>query len=185
MARISDKAIELAELLDVAPTAVEETTYGTFSINDDESEHDGEEYLVYTEEEAEKAFTEAEEELIDELGINAFSENFKQWIFEYALDEGFLDDALDEERDYYESEDDEDGMELVDDALNGDVNDKMQYFIDMMGEKDFCDWIVEHNAFDIDAIINEVETWDGRGPALATYDGTEEETTSFYVYRIN
>lgn len=186
MARISDKAIELAEFLGVAPTAVEETTYGSFSINDDESDHDGEEYLVYTDSEADDAFKTAEEELIDDLGIGAFSEDFKQWIFEYALDEGFLDDALYEEREYFEGEDDsEDSIEVIDDALNGDVNDKIQYFVDMMGEKDFNSWIAEHNAFDMDAIINEVESWDGRGPTLATYDGTEEETENFYVYRIN
>lgn len=185
MARISDKAIELAELLEVAPTAVEETTYGTFSINDDESEHDGEEYYVYTDEEAERAFKEAEEELIDELGIGAFSEDFRQWIFENAIDEGFLDDALYEEREYSEGEDDEDGVELIDDVLNGDINDKIQYFVDLMGEKDFNDWIAKYNAFDMDAIIDEVESWDGRGPTLASYDGAEEETENFYVYRIN
>lgn len=187
MARISDKAIELAEFLGVAPTAVEETTYGSFSINDDESEHDGEEYYVYTDEEADDAFENAEKDLIDDIGVDSFTENFKSWIYENAVDEGFLDDALYEEREYFEGEEDsEDMVETIDELLNSnDVSEKLQYFKDMMGDTDTYKWLAEHDAFDYDAIIDEIKAWDGRGPALASYDGAEEETENYYVYRIN
>ena len=43
-------------------------------------EVDGEEYLVLTDDEAEKKFKEDEESLIDEIGIESFTENFKDYI---------------------------------------------------------------------------------------------------------
>lgn len=191
MARISDKAIELAELLDVAPTAIKENGYGVFSINDEESDHDGEEYLVYDEDEREEALRADFDSLWSDLGIESFSEDFQEWIYENAIDEGFLDAILEEDADYYENDGEENYADTLRDlAQNGSVEDKIQHFFDNYGQKEFINMIAESESFDIDKIYDGMIEFDSKNgynsyDKLASYDGVEEETANYYVYRIN
>lgn len=173
---------------------------------------DGAEYLVLDEDEAERAFKEAEENLIDDIGIEGFTENFKQYIKDNAVDKLFLESAAREEienrvyeYDIPELIEDLEANELVDeyfdedeivehedeykdkliDKLYEDSDIDVDYFIDIFGEHETWKWLLDYNAIDINDIISEAESWDGRGPTLASYDGVENATQNYYIYRIN
>ena len=63
--------------------------------------NDGEEYEVLTDDEADERFSESVRELIDEMGIEAFSPYFQEWIKDNALDSEWFDEAKDESNEYY------------------------------------------------------------------------------------
>lgn len=63
--------------------------------------NNGEEYEVLTDDEADERFSDGVRELIDEMGIEAFSPNFQEWIKDNALDSEWFDEAKDESNEYY------------------------------------------------------------------------------------
>lgn len=173
-------------------------------------EVDGEEYLVLTDDEAEKKFKEDEELLIDEIGIESFTENFKDYIrlnliatkdvlsvIEEMM-ENYVNDLDEEElRDELESHgllsEDEEllkedinalKIDLIDDLVN-EIEDPTDWLIEQFGEKEF--WTMMKDYIDMDEIIDTIKEWDGRGPILAQYDGIEREIygTDYYYYRID
>lgn len=173
-------------------------------------EVDGEEYLVLTDDEAEKEFKEDGESLIDEIGIESFTENFKDYIrlnliatkdvlsvIEEMM-ENYVNDLDEEElRDELEahgllSEDEEllkedinaFKIDLIDDLVN-EIEDPTDWLIEQFGEKEF--WTMMKDYIDMDEIIDTIKEWDGRGQILAQYDGIEREIygTDYYYYRID
>lgn len=187
---IREKIAELADYLGIEKTDIDRTQYGSFEIISGDNE--GEEYYVYTEDERESAMRDNFDGLWDDLGMESFSDNFKEWIFENCLDEDAIDDALAEERDYFESEDDTDNVEIIDSIIEGDLSDKIGYFEDMFGKgKEFNDWLVDNNFIDKDQVYDAMIEYDENsgynsyGIALASYDGEEGETDNYFVYRIN
>lgn len=149
------------------------------------------EYLVVDEDKADEMAKESVYEFIDELGIDGFNEWFRDWIINNAIDEDFLDDALQEEKEYFESEDDDENAEYVENIIDGDIDGKVAYFKDSWGDKEFGKWITEHGAIDKDAIVEKVIDLDGRGQQLAPYDFEEIELADdrgyihYYAYRTN
>lgn len=173
-------------------------------------EVDGEEYLVLTDDEAEKKFKEDEESLIDDIGMESFTENFKDYIrlnliatkdvlsvIEEMM-ENYVNDLDEEElRDELESHgllsEDEEllkedinalKIDLIDDLVN-EIEDPTDWLIEQFGEKEF--WTMMKDYIDMDEIIDTIKEWDGRGPKLAQYDGIEREIygTDYYYYRID
>ncbi len=195
--------------------------YGHYSVN-------GDDYYVYTDEEADEQFRVSVESIIDDLGIDSFSDWFQTWILDNAIDTRWFEEALDEEADYladefsressstYENrlveecydrdlitdedfETDEygnpdfkrctvDEWDLQDrfktDYVNGE--NAVEWYKMNFGDESFRDVVKEHNLLDVDRIIEEVKTNDGRG-SLAAYDGVENETEYngewYYIYR--
>lgn len=174
----------------------------------------GEEYLVLDDIEADDRHHQSIENDIDELGIaNAFADAFKTYIAEYAVDKNKIEEFLDEDADYkaYQTSIDdlkdylesyniiEDGVENEiieenEDTFREELYDEIhkEYTPDFDGlvqwfgtKKEAWDWVRNEGAYDLDDIVNEIKQWDGRGPALSPYDGVEEETTHYYVYRVN
>ena len=173
-------------------------------------EVDGEEYLVLTDDEAEKKFKEDEESIIDDIGIESFTENFKDYIrlnliatkdvlsvIEEMM-ENYVNDLDEEElRDELESHgllsEDEEllkedinalKIDLIDDLVN-EIEDPTDWLIEQFGETEF--WTMMKDYIDMDEIIDTIKEWDGRGPILAQYDGIEREIygTDYYYYRID
>ena len=173
-------------------------------------EVDGEEYLVLTDDEADKEFKENEESIIDDIGIESLTENFKDYIrlnliatkdvlsvIEEMM-ENYVNDLDEEElRDELEahgllSEDEELlkedinalKIDLIDDLVN-EIEDPTDWLIEQFGEKEF--WTMMKDYIDMDEIIDTIKEWDGRGPILAQYDGIEREIygTDYYYYRID
>lgn len=167
----------------------------------DEFEHDGKTYEVYTGKEARKAVKDSVEEFIDDMGISGFSEDFKQWIYSYALDETPFEDAMYEETEYRVQEMDEQELaeayeeykvdneeDLIDAIYNADYHgygdSAFAWFKDTFGEKAAEDFADENQAFNYEVIIDEVLDIDAYGPYLATYDGIEIDLgNDFYAYR--
>ena len=169
----------LAKFLEVEP----ETIQDGYTENLFETE-DGEEYFVVTEDEGYELAKEDIEDVIDDLGVSAFSEGFQDWIMENAVDENFIDTAWDEEIEYIREDDEETAEEMENDYNT--YYDKIKYFYDMFGEKEYSKWIVKNNALDIDTIVDECISWDGVAHFVASYDGVETELeNNLFAYRTN
>lgn len=70
--------------------------------NDDYFEtEDGEEYRVLDYDESVDAVKEETESLMDDIGFDAFTPEFRDWIFQNAADEDFLHDVVREDFEFY------------------------------------------------------------------------------------
>lgn len=94
---MNDKIKLLAEYLDVDPSTIEVSNYddNTFVVDN------GDEWMVLTEDESYDKFKEWEMSLIDEMGLEAFSENFQEHILETCINERFFKTVAEEESMYY------------------------------------------------------------------------------------
>lgn len=144
---------------------------------------DGDEYFVVTESEAYELAKEEVESFIDDAGIDGFTPDFQEWVYNNAVDEDFINDAIDEEIEYCRSED----MNETADALESyDFEDRLEYLKDMFSTQKFAKWIKDHNAIDIDAVADEAISWDGVAHFIAYYDGEEIELgDGLFAYRVN
>ena len=86
--------------------------------------------------------------------------------------------------DYTDCKKDNDELvELLADDMSED--DPIEWYRSNFGDDDFRRVVKDNNLVDIDAVIDEVQTWDGRGPSLAGYDGVENESGDFFIYRVS
>ena len=169
-------------------------------------EVDGEEYLVLTDDEAEKEFKEEEESIIDDIGIESFTENFKDYIRLNLIATKDVLSVIEEMMENYVNDLDEEGLrdelesygllsedeELLKEDINAlkidlvnEIEDPTDWLIEQFGEKEF--WTMMKDYIDMDEIIDTIKEWDGRGSILAQYDGIEREIygTDYYYYRID
>lgn len=122
------------------------------------------EYLVCTDEEADEAYKKDEEGLIDELGLDGFSDWFQDWIINNCVDEDWFEDALREEADYlaenYSNERSSTyDNRLVEECYDNNLIDDDDFETDEEGDPDyeqctvdewdlqerFKDWYVDNN----------------------------------------
>ena len=160
------------------------------------------EYVVYIDEEADNAYKDYMHNLIDDLGIDAFNQYFimnyvqPEW-FEEALkemEESYISDIrhekssdpdkwenrLEEEMSEYNVETENEFLErLIDNA-----GDPIEYYKSNFGDKDFNNIVENNNLIDWDEVIEAAESQDGRG-SMASYDGQENISDEYYIYRLN
>lgn len=166
---------------------------------------DGKEYLILTDEEADKEFYNYEENLIDELGLDSFTEWAREYIVENCLDTDWFNEYIEEDyriycddieteessSDEYENRLEEEiagaGCETKEDYISylceGYV-DSVAWFEDNFGSEKLTHVINTYNLLDIDKVIEYIKEEDGRG-ILASYDGVENEEEEYFIYRIN
>ena len=184
----------------------------TSGIEEDMNNHkyfkteDGEEYMVLTDDEAEEEFYNYESDLIEECGLNAFSDWAKDYIIENFLDVDWFEDFYREDYEDYindieteSASSDEYANRLEEEMAEAecaDVEEFIDYLVDSIrddfveefkfnfGEKMLTEVIMNNNLLDMDAVIDYIKETDGRG-ILATYDGVENEEGEYYIYRIN
>ena len=192
----------LAKLLQVE---VEDLTVSKYDERVFENEEAGE-YIVLTEEEADEAAEESIKELINDMGLESFTEDFQQWILDNCVDSdwfaeyledyerGYIEDIRCEESDYEEyetrlAEEMEDaGVDTEDEFLQYLIecyDDPVEWFKDMFGMEEFTNTIEEYNLIDWESVINEAIEVDGCGHFIATYDGVENEMDEYFIYRLN
>ena len=95
MSMIDEKKKTLAEFLGCSENdIVYQSDWDAFEVND-------EEYRVLDEEEARQAMYEDQESFIDDLGIGGYTQEFRDWIVENALDQSWFEEALQESAEYY------------------------------------------------------------------------------------
>lgn len=167
---------------------------------------DGEEYLVVTDEEADDEFYDYEAELIDELGLDAFSDWAKDYIIENCVDtewfenfyyedyESYANDIETESAssDEYENRLEEEMAEaecttieeFVEYMVDGIKDDLVGQFEFDFGKDTLRDVVSRYNLLDMYAVIDYIKEQDGRG-IMAGYDGVENEEGEYYIYRID
>lgn len=138
-------------------------------------------YMILTEEEAMERFAEQQCEIINEWGLNSFSEWAKKEILENYIDMDSLNEIIEEEDgDYF------------------GYNSGYEYLANEFGLDYLSEFVENHNLLLIDEIIEFVVSMDGRGATLALYDGEEHELNNYellnysefgdhylYIYRID
>lgn len=119
-----DRKKALAQFLNLSEEEMENIEEGSGSYTSSMLEYDGNEYLVLTEDESYDEFKEWEMSLIDDLGLESFSENFQEHILENCTNESFFETVADEESDYYIGEMDDE--ELLDYAHNHNIAEDVE-----------------------------------------------------------
>lgn len=201
-----DRIQALAEYLEVDPSEISNTY-------DYEYETPEGDYLVVTEDEAEQLAKDDIENLFDDLGLDSFTPDFKDWIIMNALDNDWFDEAVRESMESYV--DDiayEDGRleeELLDagiiteediengydeDAAREEYIEKLVYDagdpVDYCGDNFGWDWVTQmatqHNLIDMATVVEQCIYEDGIAHFIARYDGNEIELgNGLYAYRTN
>ena len=161
---------------------------------------DGNEYLVLTDEEADQEYYEYQMGLIDDMGLDSFSDWAKdeilnhhitsdyQVLFNEILEESmscYIDDLR--HMDELEEEMENAGRDNEDEFLEYlcDQEDSVDYFKFNFGQDEYNRIIIENNLIDWDSVIEWTKDIDGRG-IMAGYDGVEMELgNNLYGYRIN
>lgn len=160
---------------DITSVEVENEADYTVKINNEAT------YMILTEEEAMERFTEQQLELLEDEGLNSFSEWAKKEILENYIDMDSLNEIIEEEdEDYF------------------GYNSGYEYLANEFGLDYLSEFVENHNLLLIDEIIEFVESMDGRGATLALYDGEEHELNNYellnysefgdpylYIYRID
>lgn len=175
----------------------------TYDENNFEVKSTGEEYIVA---DYDTAYDLAEQDIrdtFDDLGIDAFTPYFQEWIMDYAVKEDWFEDALAESQRYYYEDMDEDEFievckendispdddnaidELVDIYLDG-IDDYVAEFRSGYGDSEFSTAVKENDLIDLDKVVEEAIRVDGIAHFIAGYDGEEIELNDdLFAYRTN
>lgn len=175
-----EKLQALANYLGVEPDYFEEESYDD---NAFESKEYNEEYLVLTEDEAREYAEQDIRNIFDDLGLESFTPEFQEWIMNNALDSEPFEELLDEEIDYFTTQEpDEDSLAYV----QSFENDPIEYAKQLFGEKGFNNFVKERDALDMDAVVEECISQDGIAHFIASYDGNEIDLgNGLFAYRVN
>ena len=174
-------------------------------VSNNEIEVNGKDFLVLTDNEADNHFEDIQRELLEDLGLEAFSPSFLDWILDNCIDEGYFYDMMNESNeaylDYIENEgsythdnrleEELEGNNCVDrdaylEILNNNYDSAIDWYRDNFGDEVFTEY-VKNNPFviDEDKIIEEVKSLDGRGSTISCYEGDEIDLDyDYYAYRI-
>ena len=180
--------IKINALLNYLGETEETATVETLKHDDNKTVFvDSVEYIVLTDTEADEQYREYQSSLIEDLGLEAFSDWAKDYIldnFTYSYSETFGDIQY------------EDAVSYVEDLkYGGDLDDELSRYgceneeelIDLLCEEDCVEWfksmfgideynriIIENDLIEWDGVIEWIKEVDGRG-VMASYDGVEME----------
>ena len=174
-------------------------------LNENTFEVDGAEYLVLTEDEREEEFKAYQESLIEDMGLESFSDWAQDYIINNFVNDEWFMEAMRESFEYYISDineepaDDEKfenrlqeeiseyDCETEEDYLNYlcDLESPIEWFLSNFNQNEFNATVKEHDLINWEDVINWVAHEDGYG-CLAAYDAEELELQDdLYAYRIN
>ena len=174
-------------------------------LNENTFEVDGAEYLVLTEDEREEEFKQYQESLIEDIGLESFSEWAQDYIIDNFVNDEWFMEAMREHFNFYISDireelaDDEKfenrlqeeilecGCEDEEDYLNYlcSLEEPIEWFLSNFSQNEFNATVKENDLINWDDVIEWVAREDGFG-CLAAYDGIEIELgDDLYAYRIN
>ena len=198
---MEEKIKVLAEFLGISEEEIlEGYTSNVFETSD------GEEYLVVTDEEADDELYRYEENLIDELGLDAFSDLAKDYIIENCVDTEWFENFYYEDYESYANDietesasSDEYENRLEEEMAEAEcttIEEFVEYMVDRIrddlvgqfefdfGKDQLTDVVSRYNLLDMDAVIDYIKEQDGRG-IMAGYDGVENEEGEYFIYRMN
>ena len=190
--------IKINALLNYLEESKETATVETLKHDDNKTVFvDGVEYIVLTDTEADEQYKEYQLSLIEDLGLEGFSDWAKDYIldnFTYSYSEifddiqyndavSYVDDLkyggdLDDELSRYGCENEEELIDLLCEE------DSVEWFKSMFGIDEYNGIIIESDLIDWAEVVEWTKEMDGRG-AMALYDGVEMELENdLYGYRI-
>ena len=164
--------------------------------------NNGEEYYVLTEEEAQEIYVDLQIDLINEFGLEGFTEYAQQYIIDNCLNINWFNEAMIESNENYVYDlEEEELQELLDEyevetaeelinEFNSQYENGYQWYKETFGTEDIQYLINKHDLLNIDAVIEFCQKVDGRGHIIASYDGIENEVeveidnTTYYIYRL-
>jgi hypothetical protein len=193
--------IKINALLNYLGETTETTEVETLKHDDNKTVFiDGAEYLVLTDEEADQEYHEYQMNLIDDLGLDSFSDWARDEILNHHTTSDYqnLFDEIQEESmtcyiddlrhmDELEEEMENAGCDNEDEFLEYlcDQEDSVDYFKFNFGNDEYERIIKENDLIDWDSVIEWTKDIDGRD-CMASYDGNEMELeNNLYAYRIN
>lgn len=208
MATTEERIKALAKELGVEESKIKVSDYEDCIFVVDGGEYQDEEYLVLTYDEAYDKAIENIENTYDDLGLEAFSESFRQDILDMYLDDdalsnsvyddlyyGYFDgmdkDELKEYCDRYDVdfETAKDDISYIVDAYmdaNGYYDNPVSYYQEFYNNRDLDKFIKDNNFINTDRVFKEVLDIDGIANQLAIYDGDELGLENgLYAYRVN
>ena len=174
---------------------IEKIEDNIFTINN------GEEYYVLTDEEAQEIYVDLQDDLINELGLEGFTEYAQQYIIDNCLNIDWFNDTMKEANENYVYDlEEEELQELLDEykvetaeelinEFNLQYENGYQWYKETFGTEDIQYLIDKYNLLDVNAVIEFCQDVDGRGHIIASYDGVEDEIEiddiTYYIYRLN
>ena len=190
--------VKLVEMLNWYGDNVDSNISSVEILSDTHVEIDGQEYMILNEDEAKEEFKRYQEDLLDDMGLDLFSEWAKNHILENFVDTDWFDEVLDESNRGYIDDIRFEGNRLEEEmkernckeeyefleSLNDDYENGLQWMIENFGMEEVEACVKNYNLLDYDEIIDWIAETDGRG-CLAGYDGVEHEWCDFYIYRVN
>ena len=163
--------------------------------------NNGEEYYVLTDKEAQEIYVDLQTELINDIGLEGFTEYAQQYIIDNCLNIDWFNEAMIESNENYVYDlEEEDLQELLDEydvetaeelinEFNSQYENGYQWYKEIFGTEDIQYLIDKHDLLNIDAVIEFCQEVDGRGHMMASYDGIENEVEvdgiTYYIYRLN
>ena len=174
-------------------------------LNENTFEVDGAEYLVLTEDEREEEFKAYQESLIEDMGLESFSEWAQDYIIDNFVDDEWFIADMKEHFEYYISDireepaDNEEFENRLQEEMaevsckdeeeflnyHCDLENPIEWFLNNFGQDEFNAIVKEYDLINWEDVINWVGREDGDG-CLSTYDGEELELQDgLYAYRIN
>ena len=187
-----------------------EVRYSDVEILDDIFTVEGMEFYVLTDSESQELYEDMQRQLIDDIGIQGFTEYGKEYIINNCVNGQWFSDAMEESNQFYiddireeEPNNKEYNNRLAEEIkenncnseeeylqlLNNNYNNGIDWYIDNFGIKEFSNIVEEKNLIDIEKVIEFCQEVDGRGHTIASYNGEENEetinNTTYYIYRIN
>ena len=150
-------------------------------VGDDIYETQDTSYIVCDEDEAYKKAVDEIKMLVDDMGLDAFTPHFKDWIIDNAIDEDAIDDIIEQEIEYFEDDEDNPDMLTYLRGLNT-LDDKVNYIKDLYGDS-LAIWAKDY--IDINKVADEAISEDGVAHFIAQYDGEEVDLgNNLFAYRI-
>ena len=153
--------------------------------------NNGQEYYVLTDNEAQEIYEDMEKELINDLGLEAFTPMAQEYIINNCLNLGWFDEYREE---FYQMEIEEyDEEELLEQFKDYNVNNEEELLEGIIKEsmreygnsfnwhQEYCGisnkeltYLIDYyNLLDVDKVIEYCQEIDGRGHMIASYDGKE------------
>ena len=161
-------------------------------------------FLVFDNNEADDYYYDFQKEIIDDLGLDSFSDSFQDSIINNYIDTDYFFNIMNESNEFY-LDDIENEPSLTHDnrleeeiedhncstreeylaLLNSNYDNAVDWYRDNFGDEEFKEYIKENaHLIDWDGVIEECKNIDGRG-IIANYDGCEIELENgYFAYRI-
>ena len=173
-------------------------------VDDNTIEINKQTFLVFDNNEADDYYYDIQKEIIDDLGLDSFSDSFQNSIINNYIDTDYFFNIMNESNEFY-LDDIENESSLTHDnrleeeieehncstreeylaLLNSNYDNAVDWYRDNFGDKVFKECIKENaHLIDWDGVIEECKNIDGRG-IIANYDGYEIELENgYFAYRI-